>query len=693
MNDESIFHVGIWRDHSLGRVQGQRFTLTKDHGRILQAFLVLLVAFAGNRCWRLVSFILHLFSSRQYGRNLTPRHVREQQVVLNNSETAGGAFFSLLTLSIPFPTRKRKERRVYTADGDGKGWLRILLIMTALGHYLLFIALGLLTTFVDVGSTVRSSYTPSCGIWYPLGSLANRAAGSPDKLTMENFNTADIVEELRLNATRDAESYIQNCLNGVSAGAENSNTVLEGCGGLHVSALPYKVSNTSCQFPDHLCGLRDITSSIELETRNISFSALGFNSPYSKHLHFSRKTVCSPLTWGPFLYDAATLASDPLTSKMLEPSANTFQNYTSAVRGFSHSRVFAYRNTTLAYYDFGTSQTYDLYTELVQSGKEGQYCIPPLCPSPPASHLTIFTLVPNAVLFSRHLNDAFFVTDDNPVTTYLTNSSFSYSNTPLQNYYRVFRPLNSVACTELVNYCSTITNVCTGLTGSSGGPPTLPDNPITGIPYAVTTLLGPDSDIEKMVKKDPALIGMLTAVFSAIQSSSLFHVVANRGADAMLARRYLLNGIQRRIRDDAWKAEVEAWFRTAVEALHRAPVRIVRTRELARERVERVKGLEEVQWRALCRSVVMRDAGYTTFSLVGVLVVVVGAVVMVVLGAMGAGLGVCGVGGEAVRRWEGDAVGEVWWEREMLLQVVGEREAEAEAVFTPIEVRGNPGEK
>ena len=63
-------------------------TARMGHGscRILSPGLVVLVAFAANRSWRIWSFVLH--KALQIPANLTSPRVRQQQVILRNSETA-----------------------------------------------------------------------------------------------------------------------------------------------------------------------------------------------------------------------------------------------------------------------------------------------------------------------------------------------------------------------------------------------------------------------------------------------------------------------------------------------------------------------------------------------------------------------------------------------------------------------------
>lgn len=90
-------YMGFWHDSYKGTAFGATLTLQDKHAVTLLAALAVLVTFAGNRSWFLWRYIWHSSYLNQAHRTAVIQiHQRKQQVLLRNSETAGGAFVGLL---------------------------------------------------------------------------------------------------------------------------------------------------------------------------------------------------------------------------------------------------------------------------------------------------------------------------------------------------------------------------------------------------------------------------------------------------------------------------------------------------------------------------------------------------------------------------------------------------------------------
>lgn len=85
-------YTGFWINWDRGRILGATLTLRDTQAVPLLAALAILVALAGNRSWHLCRLTWHRFL-RAKGKHSSTVKIRrrKQQIVIKNSETAGGA--------------------------------------------------------------------------------------------------------------------------------------------------------------------------------------------------------------------------------------------------------------------------------------------------------------------------------------------------------------------------------------------------------------------------------------------------------------------------------------------------------------------------------------------------------------------------------------------------------------------------
>lgn len=154
-SDSNAVYTGFWIDWDRGKILGATLTLRDSHAVPLLAALAILVTLAGNRSWHICRLVWHvLLRSKESHKEAVQEHRRKQQVVIRNSETAGGATLSLVEEWFSFGILKLL-RECATKD--------ILAGSFAAGHCALFIALGVLVSQIVLGNVVVSKKLPTCG--------------------------------------------------------------------------------------------------------------------------------------------------------------------------------------------------------------------------------------------------------------------------------------------------------------------------------------------------------------------------------------------------------------------------------------------------------------------------------------------------------------------------------------------------
>lgn len=192
-------YSGFWLEYDRGgRVRGSTLTLTNQRAAALLAFLAVVVTFAANRSFKIFRFCLHHFiHPADGGMDAVTAVKRRQQVILRNSETAGGALVSLLDTTI-----SEKSRGPVSIRAISKSVLLKLLITA---HWLVFIALSILTSRTVIGNTVVSKRMDTCGKWTSVDPLTQDISADMADDWLSALN------KLWYNETLDANNYVHNC--------------------------------------------------------------------------------------------------------------------------------------------------------------------------------------------------------------------------------------------------------------------------------------------------------------------------------------------------------------------------------------------------------------------------------------------------------------------------------------------------
>ncbi|EEP79557.1 predicted protein [Uncinocarpus reesii 1704] len=565
-----VVHLGFWVDYDGNSISKYRLTLKTNLALILLAALTVLVTLCASRSWKLWSSAAHYALERSHRKPSSISSIRQQQVILRNSETAGGSLFALLGLAIT----KRPLR--------SPGWVsQLSLVFLSLGHWIVFVALGILTSQIVTGRTVRAIRTDHCGDWLP------KAMPSLDASLAEQQEAFATLNELALNSTLEADDYVRRCYGSTSYATSE-------CTQLSKRYLSHQIEDTECVFSKEVCSEVNGTA-VAFDSGNVSFADLGLNSALSDRLFFRRRSVCSPLPWRPFMYtqDQALLSLQSYGANVIEDPKE--------IQAFSHVKLDEFRNWT-THFRSTLSETYGLYTELAMNGTRTS---PLIRPQTQSMQVSVITVMGEIISYHSPFSDPFFNFQSRIDGVDALGREFIF--------YRIGPPINSVACQEMVMYCSEYTNFCTQWEGVYFGS--------HGNIYA--SLVGDHAN-------DTTVETAFTAVGMALFHSTIYSSISDRGNSALLATRFVANQRQLRLVPGQWKIEIERWFQVALARVQLVMLRYVKTPGLDRTRVENMWDLIPVV-KGVCSIVKFNSAEHTTLSTLGVFIIVAFSLLLTIL--------------------------------------------------------------
>lgn len=340
-------HTGFWLDHDRReRLRGSTLTLTNKKAAALLAFLAIVVTFASNRSFKIFRFRLHrIVHPADAGTDSGTWAKRRQQVILRNSETAGGALVSLLEITIFQRSASPVSVRAISKS--------VLLKLLITAHWLVFIALSILTSQTVIGKTVMSRRTNTCGKWVLSDSAPQDESSDSRDQVYRGLN------ELLYNQTLDANNYVHNCY-----GDKFSRGFFD-CNKFVSRSLPVSEEhNVPCPFEHGFCFAGE-NSAFAIDSGNISFSALGINKKHSKDLSVRKRTTCAVVDQHPFYVGLVTSKEQPMS---LAGNQTAFV-YASGIDSLGANGSISYR------YE-GFTSTYDL-REFVYVGNTANKALQP----------------------------------------------------------------------------------------------------------------------------------------------------------------------------------------------------------------------------------------------------------------------------------------------------------------------------
>ncbi|KAI9807046.1 MAG: hypothetical protein M1825_005763 [Sarcosagium campestre] len=560
-----IVYKGFWIDYDGSPVGKYQLTLDSRPALVFVTILTILVTYAANRSWKIWRYVAFAICRRVLRRRTRSSFVRHQQVILRNSETAGGAFLSLAEIAIERKVKEAAPRKISAS---------LPLLVFALLHWASFVALGILTSEIRTGSTVRSMETEHCGLWIQKQDITGDLSHDATR------NALATSTELEKNATLEADDYVRNCYNIQSEGVLDCNRLIK-------RSINVVSEQDECVFTEDICKAANGTA-LALDSGNVSFSDLGLNFPLSRSLSFRRRSICSPIPLEPFYYSPEqTLAYAPGEVVNREE-----------VGMYAHIQSAPNENMTVLYRS-NFSSTYELYAVIAL---DGTLPLAPIRPQRIGMQVTVITLRGGQVTSNKPSWDPFFY----------FQAMFTVPGDTGSNYtlYIMSRPINSVACQEMVQYCSDETGRCSDWTGVYEK-------------QSAAELLGP-------YRIDDQARLVLNAVQHAMQLTTLDQAIGGRGVDALQASRFLSNSFQLRLSDEQWKVELRYWFQVALARSQLGILRLVRTPGLDVDRVRSDFDIADLD-SSICSLVKFRSADHTSLSTIGVVLVLVVTLLLTLL--------------------------------------------------------------
>lgn len=610
-------HVGFWMDHARTPILGSNLTLKNTHAQALVAFLVVLVGYCGTQSWK---FWRYLFRPLIRPHAHDSLHHREQQVILRNTETASSSLMSLFGLLYNKPQifRFRSSMRLVQI---------CVLAAFMLLHWLAFVGLGILTSQIITGSVVKSAGTNTCGYWIPregnsqAETFDQTVTGEEDVISaLADFSAA---RELRLNQTLDAENYVRNCYNRLTAGMFN-------CDKLITRGIVIREEMVDCPFDSAVCDT-PTKQSIALDSGRIKFSQLGINWKHAAKFSIRRRTICAPLTESPFKYtdveEAAAvkiLGGDP--SFMNLTNINMYSYYSSSSTG---------QNFTMT--DIGERQGYEFESYQVLHGGDRKVSSP-LVPRGDFQNADITLLHMRAPeLFTLEPSSDPFFTFTKPIPMPLS----VYKD---RTNYAISRPLNTIACHEVAQYCSDLH--CTGWLPPSNASIALL------VKKELEFLTGTNT---RSQAEDAGFAILLVDL--ALKQTNIWDAIQARGPEALLTNRALSSSLQMRMAPNQWILELRNWFSMGLARLQMSIYRTIQIppgmdRTKAKNLFDDYPALKEA-----CGRVKFHDRRYTTLSVAGFAVVLVATFVLTIVGCVDWWVSLCcgGTRRAVVEGWENDA--------------------------------------
>ncbi|KAM6536143.1 hypothetical protein FALCPG4_005660 [Fusarium falciforme] len=512
-----------------------------------------------------------------FGDQGTRPKVLPQQVILRNSETPTGAAFGLLSYTFPWG-----KLAVAKNQQQLKGTL---VSAIALGHAVTFIALSILTSQIVLGRIVVSSASSGCGQW-----------------AVERTDNASVLTilELGLNATLDADNYVQNCYFG------STKSAIFDCERLISQSIPFSVSNASCPFSSDVCRT---DFSLAIDTGNVSLAQLGINTKLADQLYFRRRSICAPIRED--LFHVETYTSANLSWLVGEEKLSFYRFYTGPESMRNSDHIVRHDNHSAGY-------ELTAYHYPLNSYERANYLASPLYMSDQLSDgnhgPSIVLLSGGGITFDKPYDDPLWSVHAEVEIHNTTFRGIDLSNVPTM--YRMDRVLNIIGCDERLQICAKTTDRCMPWSGLY----------LDGLNL---TAIGDNAAHGNDTAWD--LATPLALLADAITGTSIPGSIAGRdSSSALRASRYMRGGQHFYLEPEQWKTEVTYWFALALARLQLGIYNTIE-RPVGVDLNRTVNRWADTPMMSLCGRVKYRSANHTSLSFVGVVVVVVVSITIIIL--------------------------------------------------------------
>ncbi|KAI9719866.1 MAG: hypothetical protein M1828_006087 [Chrysothrix sp. TS-e1954] len=282
---DQVVYTGFWHDHGKGgHVLGSTLTLNATHGSYLLAFLAIFITFTGSKLWNLVCFVLH-----QYRSTVRPRGAlhQQQQVTLRNNSSSLSTLWSLLELCWAW---RSKARRGFLNSSP--------LILVAAIFSIAFAAAAILSARIaNVGGNALV-VAEACG-WiaeqFPVGDASALVAGGENETgwTSSKLLTYASWSSEQRQSARDSFEYVRSCY------LPNGNPSSPECIAFAQPYIPSSLTTDKpCPFSNQSMCLGPV---ISVDSGLIDSNRdLGLNTERGHEIQYRRILTCAPIVTEPY---------------------------------------------------------------------------------------------------------------------------------------------------------------------------------------------------------------------------------------------------------------------------------------------------------------------------------------------------------------------------------------------------------
>ncbi|KAI0390399.1 hypothetical protein F5Y17DRAFT_65954 [Xylariaceae sp. FL0594] len=562
--DGNDVYLGSWTNWSRGRVLGATLTTTSRDGALLIAFLALYVSFAGTQFWRLTCFILHYRLSSSDPQDAV---YHQRQVVLRNSPTGLAGILKF-------------GQVLWAWRNYAQGLYRRLvpMLLASLLCFLAFFLAGIFSSQITAAPGDHVLLTgANCGILF-----AN--------LDTDLDRVSTLLQPYLREVGVASQEYAVRCYSNIS------NSI--GCDDFVKSRLPVTlVANAPCPFHASICQSQDKNMLIDSGYLD-SQAHFGLNAPPEHRFLFRQVSHCAPLKLDG--YAKLDNTSNP-AHPVMRYYYGALNNFPPDYGGFSYEQPVADLHNTLESY--GASQAdYSIGTLQSWTRNEDARSFSQFQPIAQLdrddAEISLFFLSANNIRFVRPVDDPWFSAH---------RGAGNFTSTSLGGsvqFYLADAPATVMGCATQEQWCRP---------GDGDGEPVCePLNDGFDHGDVVTALW---SDDEKM----QAIMAWAYDSY-ALNARSIRTVVRDLGITSLTTRFSLRNGVQGPLAPDQWQAEVRGWFETSLANLQRLFVDVA-----TGPSDDRLDGWllrpQSPEERQACRGQIVRRAGYTSFSVLGLALV------------------------------------------------------------------------
>lgn len=595
MSDASWVYTGTWTNWGQGSVRGKSITLTDAGGAYLIAFLALFVRLAGQHSWGIVCYIAFRLRQRRSKTESNAYHLASQSILRNTNIDISAAWqFS----SFIWRHKLHKKGRVWRLVG----WT-----IFALCHAVAFLAAGIFVSRVaESGSADVLIRGPVCGLWQDPKAFGLYSSGNKSD-TLENISWNDWVI---LNILK-ASDFTRQCYN-----VTTSATVPAGCNAYAPKPIEWNLStNKTCPFDPKIC-LPD--HFVRLDSGYLdSQEHFGINANSKDRVKYRKVVECSPLVRDGYISNIQDLSQTNWPINAVAPPSNAeFQE-------FNYGTNVAY-NTTSTF--IWTNLT--MFPPAVGEMSRGKYAVSSETYSPdlgqgtfiPVPELrrtdadTVIHFLVSIALYPEPVDDPWFLATD-PL-----QASLSLAVNEKEQTYYFYKPNNNVsvmACAQQFQYCNHDRTRCTPLAGTNHG----------------GRIRDTADNYSLMLNLNDKQRSTISRLFQASWLTDMYFATSG-GRDGDLLASYQ-SGISTPltfVMKNQWMLEMQHHFLLGITGMQMQLSQYATGPPHEQHYEYLTKPTAEEEW--MCTNQIVQRLGYTTFSVLGLTIVVVLGVLAILINTL-----------------------------------------------------------